>query len=342
MRRIWVYATATMIVIFGAAACNAKDLHLSTGIQDQNAASTQLSTQKPIIAATLADLQPSTPNANAAQAVTPTAVPDCGPDWCVYSGHFVFQRPVDGFYGDDIDDTYRYNTTQGGAREPHSGVEFQGEEGDAVKAAGDGTVVVAGNNQGTPYAGLGSIYGNLIIIQHQLAGVEQPIFTLYGHLSEVDVTLGEAVNAGQKIGKIGDTGAATGPHLHFEVREGTSSLQNTRNPELWLMPHAASDGQLNGAIAGKILDPDGSERTTDNLVLKSIPSGEGATAHAVYLETYATDSLPSDDNWGEQFAAGDLPAGMYQISLIADGVLIEDQVQVKPGSLTFVALRLKQ
>jgi murein DD-endopeptidase MepM/ murein hydrolase activator NlpD len=273
---------------------------------------------------------------------TATLTPECGADWCVYPGHFWLQRPLDGFYGDTIDVTYRYDTTQGGTREPHSGVEFQGEEGDQVKAAADGTVVVAGDNRGTPYAGLGSIYGNLIILQHSLPGVAGPAFTLYGHLSEVDVKLGQAVQAGQKIGLVGDSGAATGPHLHFEIRLGTASLQNTRNPELWLQPHTGQDGQLNGAIAGKILNPDGSERSTHDLVLKYMPVGQAASRPDVYLETYATPNLPSDDSWGEEFAAGDLPVGTYQLSLIVDGTLIEDQAPVKPGRVTFVTLRLRQ
>ena len=76
--------------------------------------------------------------------------------------------------------------------------------GDSVKAAADGIVIYADNTY--------SAHGNYIIIEH-----ENGIQTGYAHLSKIDVTVGQEVNAGDVIGKIGSTGKSTGPHLHFEV-----------------------------------------------------------------------------------------------------------------------------
>ncbi|MBQ6634448.1 MAG: M23 family metallopeptidase, partial [Ruminococcus sp.] len=61
--------------------------------------------------------------------------------------------------------------------------------------------------------GCGGGYGNFIIVDHGNGFV-----TLYGHLSEVDCTIGDRVKAGDVIGKMGSTGFSTGDHLHFEIR----------------------------------------------------------------------------------------------------------------------------
>jgi len=84
----------------------------------------------------------------------------------------------------------------------HRAVDLAGRMGDPVKAALKGTVLYVDNNRNL---------GNFIILKH---GEYQ---TLYAHLSAVSVKVGEQVNQGQTIGKVGDTGYTTGPHLHFEV-----------------------------------------------------------------------------------------------------------------------------
>jgi len=96
----------------------------------------------------------------------------------------------------------------------HRAVDIAGKMGDPVKAAMKGTVLHVDNNRNL---------GNFIILKH---GEYQ---TLYAHLSAVSVKKGETVNQGQLIGKVGDTGYTTGPHLHFEVFRNGNRI-NSVNP----------------------------------------------------------------------------------------------------------------
>lgn len=86
----------------------------------------------------------------------------------------------------------------------HTGVDISAGSGTPIRSAGDGVVVRAG-----PLGG----YGNATIVDHG-GGVA----TLYAHQSSIGVSSGQRVSGGQVIGRVGCTGACTGPHLHFEVR----------------------------------------------------------------------------------------------------------------------------
>jgi murein DD-endopeptidase MepM/ murein hydrolase activator NlpD len=86
----------------------------------------------------------------------------------------------------------------------HTGLDLHGETGDVVRATGDGTVIAAGWNGG---------YGRTVDIDHH-----NGISTRYGHLSSIDVRVGQPVKCGQILGKVGSTGRSTGPHLHYETR----------------------------------------------------------------------------------------------------------------------------
>lgn len=86
----------------------------------------------------------------------------------------------------------------------HTGLDYPGAVGTPVGAAARGTVTFAGFAAGG--------WGNLVVIDHG-GGTT----TLYAHLSRVTVRVGRRVATGQQIGRIGATGHATGPHLHFEV-----------------------------------------------------------------------------------------------------------------------------
>ncbi|OEF97834.1 peptidoglycan DD-metalloendopeptidase family protein [Desulfuribacillus alkaliarsenatis] len=97
----------------------------------------------------------------------------------------------------------RISSMFGGARR-HTGVDIANPTGTPVYAADHGTVVFAGWNGG---------YGNLIRVAHTSS-----MQTYYAHLSSINVRVGQTVNKGEVIGRVGSTGQSTGPHLHFEVR----------------------------------------------------------------------------------------------------------------------------
>jgi len=86
----------------------------------------------------------------------------------------------------------------------HNGVDIGAGYGSPIRAAADGEVILAGYMRG---------YGNTVIVDHG-GGVS----TLYGHCSDLLVGEGQTVRQGQTIARVGSTGLATGPHLHFEVR----------------------------------------------------------------------------------------------------------------------------
>lgn len=87
----------------------------------------------------------------------------------------------------------------------HDGIDILAPEGAAVRAAGYGVVMYAGNGMRG--------YGNAIVLDHG-----DGVTTLYGHLKRFRVRSGDAVAAGGVIGEVGDTGNATTTHLHFELR----------------------------------------------------------------------------------------------------------------------------
>jgi murein DD-endopeptidase MepM/ murein hydrolase activator NlpD len=88
----------------------------------------------------------------------------------------------------------------------HNGVDYGAPSGTPVRTVGDGTVEFAGWQNG---------YGNVIAIKHS-----NNRSTVYAHLSRIDVRKGQRVDQGARIGAVGATGWATGPHLHFEVKQG--------------------------------------------------------------------------------------------------------------------------
>jgi murein DD-endopeptidase MepM/ murein hydrolase activator NlpD len=86
----------------------------------------------------------------------------------------------------------------------HTGIDFRGDTGEAIHVTAGGTVVSAGWSGG---------YGRMVEVDHG-----NGLSTRYGHLSEIDVQVGQTVKAGQTVGRMGSTGRSTGPHLHYETR----------------------------------------------------------------------------------------------------------------------------
>ncbi len=111
-----------------------------------------------------------------------------------------------------------------GGADFHPGLDISADRGSPVYATADGTVV---------HASTFSDYGNLIRIDHGF-GLE----SRYGHLSKFDVEVGSKVKRGDLIGRVGATGRATAPHLHYEVRVNDRLL----NPLQFLLKSARQTG----------------------------------------------------------------------------------------------------
>jgi murein DD-endopeptidase MepM/ murein hydrolase activator NlpD len=126
---------------------------------------------------------------------------------CTYS----FKWPVPNHYNVSSGVGERWGTY-------HKGLDITGESGTAIYAAEYGTVVRMNNSCTHNYGkssscGCGGGYGNYVIIDHG-----NGFLTLYGHLTQATVEVGDTVKRGDQIGLMGTTGYSTGTHLHFELR----------------------------------------------------------------------------------------------------------------------------
>ncbi|HEY2135340.1 MAG TPA: M23 family metallopeptidase, partial [Xanthobacteraceae bacterium] len=92
----------------------------------------------------------------------------------------------------------------------HTGLDFRGNTGDPIHATASGTVTIAGWSGG---------YGRMVEVDHG-----NGLATRYGHMSEIDVKVGQPIKIGQVVGRLGSTGRSTGPHLHYETRIGGEAV----------------------------------------------------------------------------------------------------------------------
>ena len=109
----------------------------------------------------------------------------------------------------------------GAGNENHRGLDIANGIGTTISAAASGYV---------SHAGAMGTYGNVIMITHSING--QAYTTVYAHLSSINVSVGQSVSQGQRIGGMGSTGRSTGSHLHFEIHIGSwnGARSNAVNP----------------------------------------------------------------------------------------------------------------
>jgi hypothetical protein len=232
-----------------------------------------------------------------------------------------------------VDPTYPYGSTANGTRDPHHGVEFVNPSGTPVYAAGQGTVIFAGPDQEAVYSLWENYYGNLVVIQH-----EDDLFTLYAHLSKIDIQKDQRVFAGDKIGEVGRTGVAIGSHLHFEVRRGHGEdYFATQNPVMWLIPAKDANGNPFGVMMLSIVDEDNHLMSGAEFTIQYYLDKSELPVKSYYGATYSSDMLNGDEN----FALGGLPNGQYRIAVEMNGQIGERWVEVQSGKLTQVVFIVK-
>jgi murein DD-endopeptidase MepM/ murein hydrolase activator NlpD len=258
---------------------------------------------------------------------TPPALPNTSPN-----EHYWLRRPVPEGSIVWTDKAYPFGSTRGGTLRPHHGVEFNVPAGTQILAAASGTIVFAGPDSATLLGATTNFYGNVVVIESDSSLDGQPVYTLYGHLSEVLVTVGQSVQAQQVIALSGATGVADGAHLHFEVRLGQNSYDATYNPLLWLYPFPDR-----GVVAGRITWPNGTSARGVPVTLRRIdaPSAYASTT------TYADNSVNGDPRWRENFALDDVVAGYYELVVGSGDDEIVVEFWVYPYQTSFVEIVLE-
>jgi hypothetical protein len=263
---------------------------------------------------------------------------ECEDVFCLVPWPGWLERPIGEGNIRTIDRSYPYANTAGGTLEPHFGVEFPNKFGTPVLAAYDGRVIFAGADLATQFGPFLGFYGNVVILSHpRLLNDERDVFTLYAHLSEIKVEVGDQVETGEVIGEVGATGAAIGPHLHFETRLDSNAYDHTVNPVLWFAPLEELNQQGTAMLAGLILDQFGHPLTEFPLTVEKLsPMGE---VEAIYYPfTYYPIRSNVSSFLGENFVLPDLPAGDYRLLFIAE-YLYEVPFTLEPGSLGFITFQ---
>lgn len=331
----WVMLGLLVFTTACSAAVAAPPAALATASPGPTAAPTA----NPTLPATAAPTATAAPQPTYTPGPAPFDTLDCAQAGCTLDGTFWLHKPIAATYQQAADGSYLYGSSQNGQRTAHTGVEFYNEFGTPVLAAADGRVIYAGSDETTAFAPWTHFYGNLVILEHTTPDGDR-LYSLYAHLSEIDVAQGANVAAGQAIGKVGMSGAAIGSHLHFELRADPNDFTATRNPFLYLQPLSRIDSQPLSVLAGQLIDAGGQFIMTPQLVVERVDLPANAAPQRFYIETYAA-GISSDPAWQENFVLGDLPPGRYRVTFIYNGRLIERFITLNAGQLTYLTLQVE-
>jgi murein DD-endopeptidase MepM/ murein hydrolase activator NlpD len=251
--------------------------------------------------------------------------------------HFYFRRPVDANANSTSLFYYPYGSAGPQlAWRVHHGLDMPNPDGQAVRAAADGVVVWASDHyrwvEDKRVVDAAESYGNVIIIAHNFGYRGAQLYTLYAHLSKILVAQNQTVTAGQVVGLSGHSGQVSGPHVHFEVREGDNLYFDTRNPLLWMAPLVG-----NGVVAGRVLYRDGSP--VQNATISLVQNNRVVDTTYTYIDPNQPNSthhqVDGDDQWHENFVIGDVPAGHYEVSVNVGGYRLIREVNVQDGTTAF-------
>ena len=224
---------------------------------------------------------------------------------------------------------YPYGTNGLGAYLVHHGADFEAPMGKTVYSAGEGKIVVAGDDLQHAYGPYTDFYGRLVVEELERRYRDRPVYVLYGHLSRVLVRPGEEIDGEEPVGEVGMAGIAMGPHLHVEVRLGEDDYDATRNPEFWLQMLPGR-----GTLVGRLLTPDG--RLWPGLVLRVLQAEHPERSYQQLYTYLDAPGIRPDDEWGETFLWADAPAGDY---ILESPWGDRTPFSIEPGQTTFLDLR---
>jgi murein DD-endopeptidase MepM/ murein hydrolase activator NlpD len=249
--------------------------------------------------------------------------------WAVSAyDHFYFARPI---AADNVNwplADYRYGGVFFAPNIVHTGVDIDANKGTQILAAGPGTVVSADWGLFSEVPGnISDPYGQAVVVRHDFGYKGQPLYTIYAHMSEIIAVVGQHVETGNVLGLVGDTGATTGPHLHFEVRLGDNTFYSTYNPELWMAPP-----QGWGILVGRLVDDEGDLLYQFRVDVRPMPSEVPLRT----VKTYAEGAVNADPYYRENMVLSDLPAGLYKISFMYKDKPVQYWVDIYPGQVTYV------
>ncbi|MCB0209395.1 MAG: M23 family metallopeptidase [Anaerolineae bacterium] len=281
----------------------------------------------------LTNTTPITPVNTPAPTFTPAArtvqLPTGLPDYRQVEDHFWFGRAFTSELSGWGSYYYPYGTNARGQYFWHYGIDIQAGQGTTILAVGDGVVTHADTDLVKVLGPWPDFYGQAVVIKHKESWKGLPVYTLYGHVSQVLVQPGQQVKAGDPIARVGQLGVALGPHLHLEVRVGAATYDDTRNPDLWVRP---DDGF--GVIAGRVVDSQGYLVPQQLITLHRASEG-GRFWRQTF--TYPDNVVNSDDDYYETFTFSDVPVGDYLVKTFYDGKQLTIPVTVRNQKTSFAA-----
>jgi murein DD-endopeptidase MepM/ murein hydrolase activator NlpD len=250
------------------------------------------------------------------------------PDPAQATDHFWFTRPFTDAYATWGSSYYPFGTNNRGQYLWHHGIDIQNPMFTDILAVGDGVVVRAGPDDQVPFGPDLNFFGQAVLIRHDQAWNDLPVYTLYGHVSKVLVQEGQPVKAGDPVAQVGQGGVALGPHLHLEVRVEGMDYQDTRNPDLWVKPDPGY-----GVIAGRVIDARGYLVPQQPVFLHRAAEPDRYWRQTF---TYPDNVVKFDLEWGETFTFADVPVGAYLLKTYFDGRLYTRPLTVTNQATTFV------
>jgi murein DD-endopeptidase MepM/ murein hydrolase activator NlpD len=245
--------------------------------------------------------------------------------------HFFFRRPI---AADEVNwpvADYRYGGIFPDTEIIHTGIDIDAPMHTPVLAAAPGRVVWTGYGLFRGVYDTQDPYGLAVALRHDFGYQGKQLFTVYAHLDQVVVVIGQELKSGDPLGLVGNTGKTTGPHLHFEVRVQGNDFYRSRNPELWLAPP-----QGWGLLVGRLTKPDGTYLYNKEILVMTRDK-----LNSWLVRTYGPQAVNNDTYYQENMVLSDLPAGDYTIWIQYDAVRYNLDVRIVPGQVTYFSFNGK-